>query len=278
MPAQAAGSGERTSIDEAAFCNLAKLVRNRAGVLLKADRSRFVSDRLRPVARSFGFRDTAHLLAELVHPDEELARAVTEAVTSQDTWFFRDETAFEYVRTNIFPALVEARKHKGRLRIWSAGCASGQEAFSLAMLIEESGYAERLTVDIVASDLSADAIARCKAAVYAPFEIERGLSSERRLRFFAGGGESWRAIERLRRAVAFYRFNLLDHFGWLGEIDLILCRNVLMYLAPEERFAVLEKFHRMLAQDGSLVLGSCEVCDAGPFRPVAGPRGVFTRA
>ena len=278
-PSPRAGRNEHARMDDAAFRNLAELVRRRAGVLLRAERSHFISDRLKPVAHAFGFRDTAHLLAELAHPDEELARAVSEAVTSQDTSFFRDEATFSHIGTTLLPALAKAREHKRRLRVWSAGCATGQEALSLAMLLEEGAVVEQaVVVDLIATDLSGVAIARCKDARYAQVEIERGLSAERRLKHFVRDGDIWRASERLRRAVAYHQFNLLDHFGWLGEVDLILCRNVLMYLVPEERRDVLAKFLRVLAPEGRLVLGSSEMCELAAFRHVAGPRGIFARA
>jgi chemotaxis protein methyltransferase CheR len=262
------------------FAHLAELVRRRAGITLPAEKAHATVRRLASVGRMFGFANSEDLLAELAHPREELAEAVTEAVTIQDTSFFRDPEVFAYLENVILPPLLEARAGKKRLRIWSAGCATGQEPYSLATLLEDAGLMGRgWIVDLIATDICSDAIARAKDGIYSNHEIQRGLPAAVRARYFGQDCDGWRATERLRRAVMFRRFNLLDHFGWLGEIDVILCRNVLIYFAPEERTAVIEKLSRTLSPDGRLVLGESESSAANmlPFRPVAGCRGVFVK-
>ena len=268
-------------MNESAFGNLADLVRRRAGIALTPDKSHAISRRLAPVAHVFGFRNSEALLAELVHPQEELARAVTEAITTQDTSFFRDPAVFMHFEKEMLPALTQARADRKRLRIWSAVCATGQEAYSLAMLLDDSRpVASGWNIDLIATDLSSQAIARAKEAVYSQYEIQRGLSTTERSRHFSRDADGWRATERLRRMVTFRTFNLLDHFGWLGEVDVIFCRNVLMYLAPEEKVGVLHKLSQTLAADGRLVLGATEgIANSGSsFRPAAGPRGIFLKA
>jgi chemotaxis protein methyltransferase CheR len=267
-------------MNESAFGDLADLVRRRAGIALTRDKSHAIQRRLAPVAHIFGFRNSEALLAELAYPHEELARAVTEAITTQDTSFFRDPDVFEHFEKHTLPALIESRAERRRLRIWSAGCATGQEAYSLAMVLDDANLvAEGWNIDLIATDLSGDAIARAKDAVYSQYEIQRGLPVAGRSRHFSRDAGGWRATERLRRMVMFRTFNLLDHFGWLGELDVIFCRNVLMYLAPEEKVGVLQKLSQTLAMDGCLVLGTTEgiANSESPFRPAAGPRGVFLR-
>ncbi len=267
-------------MDERAFANLADLVRRRAGIVLMPDKAHAIARRLTPVAHIFGFKHSENLLAELAHPNEELARAVTEAMTTQDTSFYRDPAIFHYLQTDILPALTAARIDRKRLRIWSAGCATGQEAYSLAMLLEESGLpASGWNIDLIATDLSSHAVARAKDGVYSQYEIQRGLSAASRSRHFIHDVDGWRATERLRRNVVFRTFNLLDHFGWLGELDVIFCRNVLIYFTPEEKAAVLEKLARTLAPDGRLVLGAAEgsANSASSFKPAPGPRGIFLK-
>jgi chemotaxis protein methyltransferase CheR len=267
-------------MDQSGFAHLAELVRSRAGIEIRADRSHATIRRLTSVARMFGFTDSASLLAELDHPGEDLAQAVTEAVTVQDTSFFRDPLLFEHVRTAILPDLIDARRDKRRVRIWSAGCATGQEAYSLAIILEEMNLAsEGWMIDLIATDLSGAAIARAKDGVYSSYETHRGLSPEMISRYFVEDDRGWRATERLRRAIVFRTFNLLDHFGWLAGIDVIFCRNVFLYLAPEEKPVILEKMARILAADGRLVLGEAEgsAAKALPFMTPDGPRGIFRK-
>ena len=266
--------------DAREFSHLAELVRRRAGIALTPDKAQAIARRLAPVAHVFGYRNSATLLAELAHPHEELAQAVTEAITTQDTSFFRDPAVFDYVASDIIPSLIAARADRKRLRIWCAGCATGQEAYSLAMLLAEAELDTQVwTINLIATDLSSRALARARDGIYSDYEIEQGLSPDLRARYFTEDGESWRASATLRRALVFRTFNLLDHFGWLGELDLVFCRNVLFYFEPTERAAVLEKLHHVLAADGRLVLGSAESNSdaARPFKPAPGPRGIFLR-
>jgi chemotaxis protein methyltransferase CheR len=262
------------------FIHLAELVRRRAGIELAPEKAHAIVRRLAPVANIFGFKDSEMLLAELAHPREELAQAVTEAITTQDTSFFREPAVFEYFEQIVLPALTLARAQKKRLRIWSAGCATGQEAYSLAMLLEDADlHARSWNVDLLATDFSADAISRAKEGMYSDYEIQRGLSPAMRSRHFVRESDGWRATQRLRRAVTFRPFNLLDHFGWLGDIDVIFCRNVMIYLTREEKSALLEKIDRTLSADGWLILGSAEggSPETLPFEPVPGPRGIFRK-
>jgi chemotaxis protein methyltransferase CheR len=267
-------------MDERAFADLADLVRRRAGIALSFDKAHAVARRLAPVAHIFGFKDSAMLLSDLAHPHEELAGAVTEAITTQDTSFFRDPAVFEHLEQTMLPALARTCTRRTRLRIWSAGCATGQEAYSLAIALDRSNLGvSGWTVDLIATDLSGKAIARAKDGLYSSYEIQRGLHASDRTRYFVKGADGWRANERLRRAIAFRTFNLLDHFGWLGELDVAFCRNVLMYFTPEEKTAVLGKLARALRSGGYLVLGGSEraVDGALAFTPAPGPRGIFVK-
>jgi chemotaxis protein methyltransferase CheR len=266
-------------MNEVSIAHLAELVRRRSGIALAESKAALILRRLAPVARTFGFKDASTLLTGLAHPPEELACAVTEAMTTQDTWFFRDPEVFDLLEKSLLPGLVVNRRHKQRLRIWSAGCATGQEAYSLAMILEElalaaSGWA----IELLATDISGEAVARAKSGFFADHEVARGLPAARRLRHFVRDGAGWRVHERLRRGVTFRTFNLLDDYGWLGEIDLILCRNVLMYFDQHTRSAALRKVSHALAADGVLVLGTREVGPGPTFLPTARMRSVLTKA
>jgi chemotaxis protein methyltransferase CheR len=263
------------------FTFLARILRRRSGLSLNISKMGLLERRLSPVMRRFGFKDVDGLVQELRLGREALADAVTEAMTIGETSFFRDERLFERLRDDVLPSLLYARRKEKRLRIWSAGCASGQEAYSLAMLLDEMGLAASgWSLDLIATDLSADAIARAEMGRYAACEMERGLSPQRLGRHFRQAGDDWHIAENLRRMVVFRRFNLLDSFGWLDDLDIIFCRNVLIYFDLVSKKSVLERIGETLMPDGVLVAGEaeapCSVTDMFIERP--GGRGIYGKS
>lgn len=260
-----------------AFADLADMLRRRSGLVLTPDKLALARSRLAPVAELFGFRSVAALLAEFPHPREEMAQAVTEAMTTNETSFFRDREPFVHFRDVVLPALTTARAHTRRVRIWCAAVSTGQEAYSLAMILDEAALAGfDWRIDLIATDLSAGAIARAKEGVYSQFEVQRGLPIQSLLKHFTQDGNQWRVSDRLRRMVSFRTFNLLDDFGWLGEIDVVFCRNVLLYFDAQAKAAVFAKLGDILAPDGTLVLGTTESAESFAAVPEA-PRGFFVR-
>jgi chemotaxis protein methyltransferase CheR len=261
----------------AAFASVADLVRRRSGLVLTPEKTALVKSRLAPVAQLFGFRSVGALLAELPHPHEELAVAVTEAMTTNETSFFRDRDLFAHFRDILLPRLCAARAGEKRLRIWCAAASTGQEAYTLAILLDEANLsASGWKIDLIATDLSTAAIARAKEGVYSQYEVQRGLPIQTLINHFTQDGDQWQASKRLRRAVSFRAFNLLDDFGWLGELDAVFCRNVLIYFDARTKAAVFAKLVDCLAPDGPLILGSTENA-AAPFIAASAPRGVFQR-
>lgn len=257
------------------FSNLADLVSRRSGLVLTSGKKALAQTRLHPVARRFGFRDTAALLRELPYPSEELARAITEALTTNDTAFFRDHAVFAFLARHALPELIRARASTRRIRIWCAAASTGQEAYSLATILDEMGLAALgWKIDLIATDLNDSAIARAKEGLYASYEIERGLPQQLLERYFVEEKGQWRVADRLRRMVTFRSFNLLDHFGWLGEIDIALCRNVLLYFEAGERAEVYAKLATTLASDGYLFLGDAETAPH-QFVRARGVRGLY---
>lgn len=260
---------------------LAELLRRRSGMTLGRTTPAQIADKLTPTARLFGFRDVAALLTELEHPPEELAQAVTEAMTTRETSFFRDTDAFTCFETSLLPTLLAARAPRKRLRLWCAGVATGQEAYSLAIILDRLGLpAAGWKIELLATDLCTDAVIRARNGVYSSFEVERGLSEPLRSAYFAADGNSWRVSDRLRRAVSFRTFNLLDDFGWLGEMDVAFCRNVLFYLEPRSRASALKRLSESLAPDGYLVLGLQDANIGIPsfLNPLPGVRAVFAKS
>jgi chemotaxis protein methyltransferase CheR len=263
------------------FAFLARLLRRRSGLSLTPAKRDLVERRLAPVMRRFGFRDAAGLVHELRLGQESLARAVTEAVTVHDTAFFRDAGAFLHFEKELLPAMLRARAQTKRLRIWSAACATGQETWSIAIILDRLALAAQgWSIDLIATDLSAEAIARAEEGRYDGVEMERGLEPARRANFFRPSGEHWRIADHLRRMAHFRVFNLLDSYGWLDDIDFIFCRNVLMYFDRAAKASVLERMADTMAADGCLLLGAAETIEplSTVFVEAPGGTGVYAKS
>ncbi len=244
------------------FSYLARLLRRRAGLILTQEKATLAMRRLEPVMRRFGFRSLEPLFKELRLDCEGLADAVIEAMMVNETCFFRDSHQFVRLQTHVIPKLMQARAHDKRLRIWSAAASSGQEVYSLAMMLDGLDLAARgWQVDLIATDLSGEALARAQAGHYTQFELQRGLSFEDIARHFRAQESGFTISPRLKAMVKFRRFNLLDSYGWLGDLDLILCRNVLFYFDPATRASVLDRMAETLSPDGVLLLGAAERVD-----------------
>ncbi len=261
--------------------HLADLVRRRSGLRLAVEHGERIASKLQPVADRFGFRELGALLGELEEEPDELSRAVVEAMATHETSFFRDPAVFAYLRDSVLPQLMAARLVPRRLRLWCAAASTGQEAYSLAMLLDDAGvFAEGWKVDLFVSDFSRDAVMRIKEGAYSDYELARGLPAPLRARYCVPSESGrWHMVDGLRSRLRVHCFNLLDNLGWLGELDLILCRNALLYFAPDIRLETLVRMTGILAPDGGLVLGTTEtVQDARLYLPVAGaPRGVYSK-
>ncbi len=268
-------------MEQADIIYLARMLRRRSGLLLGQPKTHAIESRLAPVMRRFGFKDVDALIRELRHGRDALARAVTEAMTTNESSFFRDRAAFERFRDAVLPALLMQRAATRRLRIWSAACAAGQEPYSIAMILHDRKLlAEGWTIDLIATDLNSEMIARAELGVYSHFEVQRGLPARSLAAHFNQAGGVWRINESLRRMVTFRQFNLLDSFGWLDDIDVVFCRNVLMYFDPKTKAHVLDKIGEVLAPDGYLLLGPVETSQglSNDFAPTDATCGVHVKA
>jgi chemotaxis protein methyltransferase CheR len=239
---------------------LADLLKRRSGLVLGPDKAYLLESRLNPLARRLGHPDLDAMIAAMrLRPTEELLSAVTEAMTTNETLFFRDGRPFQQFADPILPRLIAARADRRRLRIWCAAASTGQEPYSVAMLIEEaaaklSGW----TIEILATDLSDDVLTRARNATYSQFEVQRGLPVQRLARFFRQHGTSWTLKEEVRRHVTFAKHNLLDDNRKLGQFDVVFCRNVLIYFDLEAKRRIIEQIASMLPRDGYLFLGGTE--------------------
>lgn len=259
---------------------LSALVARHAAITLDHMRPAQISARLTPVARRFGFRNPAALMRELPHGHGQLVQAVIEAMTTNDTWFFRDRVVFDHFRDCLLPTLLARRRATRSLRIWCAAASTGQEAYTLAMILAEKNLiAEGWTIEIIASDISAACIARARDGLYSDEEVQRGLGVKRLITHFAQESPGWRISPALRQMVRFQPFNLLEDFAWLGELDLIVCRNVLFYFEPRTKLQMLERLAAQLAPDGFLLTGTAELPHhiTPAFEPLPEGRGVYCK-
>ncbi|MEO1040529.1 MAG: protein-glutamate O-methyltransferase CheR [Pseudomonadota bacterium] len=260
---------------ESKFRFLSDEVRRRSGLMLGPEKGYLVDSRLGPLARAEGFASVEALIDTMMRGDARLCSAATEALATHETFFFRDKTPFDTFQSIIAPRLKTARGAHA-LRIWCAAASSGQEPYSLAMLIQEMGG---ISADILATDLSAAVLEKAKAGVYSQFEVQRGLAVQRLVRHFDQTGDQWRIKPEIRQRVRFQVGNLLDDFARFGRHDVIFCRNVLIYFDSEAKAKILDRLANQLAEDGYLILGAAEtvvgLTDA--FRPVPGQRGLYAK-
>jgi chemotaxis protein methyltransferase CheR len=241
------------------FETVAAFVKKRSGISLPPEKRALAARKLEPVRARFGFKTMRDLVAELATPRDALARDVIEALTTNDTSFFRDRAVFDHFRKEMFPALLNARAASRRIRIWCAAASTGQEAYSLAMIVDEFHCVLKgWTIEILASDIAPNAVARARDGLYDSHEVERGLSRDMLIKHFRPEGDDWRVDKALRNRVSFGVRNLIQPFADLGSFDVILCRNVLIYFDAATKQAVLNRLRAALAPDGYLVLGSAE--------------------
>lgn len=245
---------------DADFAYLRSVVYEQSANALDASRDYLFESRLSRVVESGGFATLGHLVDALrQRPNPAIRQSIAEAMTVNETSFFRDRAPFELMRLDLLPALIAGRTHTRRLRFWSAACSTGQEAYSLAMLLLE--YFPLLRdwqVEIVGTDLSMDVVARAQAGLYRRMEVNRGLPARFLLKYAERVGDEWRMRPEVRRLCRFYRRNLTGGPAWMEKFDGVLLRNVMLYFPPETRRQVLMNVHRILAPDGFLILGSSE--------------------
>lgn len=259
-----------------AIRQLEVLLEERAGHVLGNGRLSRMETLLQPLAADHGSIEL--MLARALLPEHPgLGDRVVEALLNHESFFFRDPEAFAGMMDVLGSRLRAARASRRRLRIWSAGCSTGQEVYSLAIATADDPDRWRgWTIDLLGTDLSAAALAQADAGRYNRFEIQRGLSADQVRRWFEEDGKGWRACPQLRAGARFARHNLRDPSPD-GPFDLILCRNVMLYLLPAVRDRVLERLHRALAPDGLLMLGAGETVIGrnACFEPDPVARGLY---
>lgn len=239
---------------------IADLLNKRTGQELSDSRAWRVPSALAPIFRQHGISNVDQLVCLLDDPRQiGLASEVVEALLNNETYFFRDHAYFATLAHQVLPELIRERAATRRLSIWSAGCSTGQEVLSLAMMFaEQPARWAGWQIDILGTDISGKAIATARAGLYSQFEIQRGISVAQMLNFFSEAAGRWQAGDNIRALARFQQHNVLDPVPAPGRFDLVLCRNVLLYFDIATRQRVFERMSTALATDGWLMLGAGE--------------------
>ena len=228
------------------------------GIVLENDKHYLFESRLMPIVRQLGLGSINDLCA-LLHATREtgVGRQVVEAMTTNETYFFRDPAQYEAIRTVLLPRLQEERRDTRKLRFWSAAASTGQEAYSLAMLLQESGLSDR-NVQILGTDFSSQVLERARSGKYQQIEVNRGLPAALVVKHFRRSGVDWQLSEQVRRMAVFETIDLRKSMRALGPFDLVFCRNVMIYFDTETKKKILRELHGTLFRGGWLLLGGAE--------------------
>ena len=259
---------------------ITRLLKERSGLVLNEDKAYLLETRLQPVMRQHDVADLDELVLKVKsNPKDPLVDDIVDAMTTNETFFFRDQNPFDQFRDHVLPHLIEARQKTKSIRIWCAACSTGQEPYSLAMLLKEADAAlSGWRTEIVATDLSAEAMSKAKVGLYSQFEVQRGLPVQFLVKYFKQVNETWQIDSAIRAMVSFRPINLLKNFSLLGTFDVIFCRNVLIYFDRETKGDVLDRMRRITADDGFLCLGGSETVlgVTEKFQNIKGLRGLYS--
>jgi len=242
------------------FTYVADLLRRGSGLVITPEKADLLVSRLMPLARQNGIDTLDELIGRLrLDENPSLRKAVIEAMICSDSFFFRDARPFAILNDSVLPALLERRRDRRVLRIWSAGCSTGQEPYSIAMVLKENeARLAGMRVEVVATDLSTEALSRAREGAYTQFEVQRGLPIRMLVKYFRQDGDRWRISSDLKGMVQFRQFSLLDDPSELGMFDIVFCRNVLIYFDETTMGEVLARIASIMPRDGYLFLGGAE--------------------
>jgi len=257
---------------------LRRLLKDQSGLDLSVDKQYLIESRLLPLARKSGLSDISALVQKLKTGAPSFVTQVIEAMTTNETFFFRDKIPFDHFRESIMPELLRARAARKSIRIWCAAGSTGQEPYSIAMCLREMGAAlAGWRTEIVATDLSQEVLEKSKAGIYSQFEVQRGLPIQMLVKNFKQVGELWQINADVRAMVQHRQLNLLHDFSQLGVFDVIFCRNVLIYFDQDTKTNIFGRLAKAIEPDGFLVLGAAEtvVGLTDVFKPFPERRGLY---
>lgn len=257
---------------------LRRFLKDRSGLDLSDDKQYLIESRLIPIARKAGLDGLSGLVEALRQGQDVLSVSVVEAMTTNETFFFRDKVPFEQFREFIIPDLMKKAASRKSLRIWCTASSTGQEPYSLAICLKEMGpILAGWRIEILATDLSVGVLEKAKSGIYTQFEVQRGLPIQMLVKYFKQIGDLWQINPEIRAMVQHRQLNLLHDISHLGIFDLIFCRNVLIYFDQATKIQTLKRLAAALNEDGILALGAAETVIglSDVFRPCSDRRGLY---
>jgi chemotaxis protein methyltransferase CheR len=261
------------------FTFLANMLKQQSGLIVGEDKVYLLESRLTPLARKFNLNSIEEICTKLRGVgDPKLAEAVVESMTTNESSFFRDTKPFDQFKQVVLPMLLQQNAGKRSIRIWSAASSSGQEAYSLAMILkEEAAKLAGWNIEIIGTDLSKEMVEKSQEGAYTQFEVQRGLPIMLLMKYFKQEGDKWRISDDLKKMVNFRTYNLLSDLSPLGSFDVVFCRNVLIYFDQPTKAKVLDATTRLMPPHGVLFLGGAETVlgITDKFKPMEGQRGLY---
>jgi chemotaxis protein methyltransferase CheR len=275
-------SGAWEGISPESYKFLQDYVYRESGIVLEDDKHYLLQARLMPILKKDQLKTIDEICGRLRSGNPDLRQRVVEAMTTNETLFFRDPAIFDALKTTIIPGLMKARESTRRLTFWSAAASSGQEAYSLAIMLLEMGLpAQGWNIQIMGTDLSNHVLDRARQARYMQIEVNRGLPAPYLVRYFSKQGLEWQLKDNIRSMASFQKFDLRQSPGSLGTFDVVFCRNVLIYFDLPTKKKILGGLRTVLRDDGCLLLGGAEAIldlDGGYSRQVVGQASVYRKA
>jgi len=273
-----------TTITADEFSVLSKYIYSLCGVALDSTKTYLIETRLKSMMQQYACSSYMDLHSKAkADRSGNMEKEIVNAITTNETLFFRDASPFEVFKHKILPDLIDVRSKAapGRtvpIRIWSAACSTGQEVYSIAIALRETlGNLSNFQISILGTDISDDAVTKASYGKYNKFEIERGLPPQTLNKYFTLMGDGWKIKDEIRAMAVFKKFNLMKPFAGLGRFDIVFCRNVAIYFTPGDKKTVFEKIASVLEPDGSLIIGSTESLTGvtGMFEPKRYMRSIF---
>ena len=263
------------------FNYVSTLLKKRSGLVLSSDKAYLLESMLMPVARAYELDSVEALINKMrMTKEEKIITSVTEAMTTNESFFFRDQKPFDLFRDELLPSMMEKRGVQKKIKIWSAAASSGQECYTLSIIIKEAAAKMAgWNTSIVGTDISHDILHKARTGIYSHFEVQRGMPIQLLVKYFDKVDDAWQIKQEIKDSVTFKYFNLLDSLSALGTFDIVFCRNVLIYFDPETITKVLSEIAKLMPADGLLILGGAETVlgISDRFTPVKGQRGVYAK-
>jgi chemotaxis protein methyltransferase CheR len=258
------------------------LLLDKSGLVITPDKSYLLESRLTPIAKKWNYPTLEMMTLQLrAIPDPKLVKDIVEAMTTNETSFFRDTKPFTLFQETLLPYMIQNRASRKKVRIWCAACSSGQEPYSLSMILKDKeAQLKGWQFEIIATDLSEDILAQARKATYSQFEVQRGLPIQYLMKYFTQVGEAWQLKDDIKNMVKFSTFNLLDDMSRIGQFDIVFCRNVLIYFDEKNKAQILGRIEKQLEKDGFLLLGGAETVlgITDKFVPMPEKRGLYIKS